>query len=119
MEKFIQAFVEAGLYYASKGGDQALEQVYGVQDLEPDALAAITTECEKFVTENATDIGDKFHQAGGDFWTARNFSTSDQGFLTYWWPLESAARLNKAAKRFDGCEFAIGLDNKIHFYNVR
>ena len=84
METFFDAYVTAALWSSTdesdeRGGDP-LDDNYTAQDIEPDTLAQMRSDCEQFTARygneitRAKQIDDSYTDghAGHDFWLTRN-----------------------------------------------
>lgn len=71
---YIDCALWAGLDWSDSESDPAhLDDEYGEDDLSPDALAEIASECNDFYDANAADLADMSpEQAGHDFYLTRN-----------------------------------------------
>lgn len=89
------------------GGDP-LDDNYGVDDFEKEALEKLAADCARFQEENAADLEAGYEsiphddtpesRAGHDFWLTRNGHGA--GFWDGDWPEPQATRLTDASKRF-------------------
>lgn len=103
MDEMLDAYIVAALWSSNDESDESggdpIDDNYGRDDLHPDALAAMTADVKKFLEENAADIGDRYGDAGHDFWLTRNrhgcgfWETTD-------WPAEVGQRLMEACRKF-------------------
>jgi hypothetical protein len=72
----LSAYVECALWSSTDEDGEALDAVYTVDDLAPEALASMQAECEDFVAlleQESIDWSDwSDEQLGHDFWLTRN-----------------------------------------------
>lgn len=71
--KFEQAYIECMLWSSTDFEDEPLDSNYDINDLTPEAVAKIKTDCNEFITKAGAlldAIDDE--QAGHDFWLTRN-----------------------------------------------
>lgn len=100
LEVMLKAYMTAALWSSNdesdENGGDPIDSNYGIEDIHPDTAAAMRADVEKFLTENAADIGDRYDQAGHDLWLTRNHHG-----VGFWetpdWPKEAGERLTKAA----------------------
>lgn len=94
------------------GGDP-LDKNYGPEDLAPECFERMAADCRAFYAANAIDIGDRFTDAGHDFWLTRNGHGA--GFWeTPDWPEEAGQRLTAACKAFREVYLYVGDDGLIY-----
>lgn len=92
--------------------DTPLERNYSAHDLAPETLATMREDCERFLSANEADIGDRTEDAGHDFWLTRNHDGA--GFWDGGWPEEEGKRLTDAAHAFGEVYLYVGDDGKIY-----
>lgn len=125
MNKFLTAYIEAALWSSNdesdEQGGEPLDKNYGFEDIDPETLAKMKADCEKFEADNAELITDENcltrldcdEQAGHDFWLTRN----GHG-VGFWegsdWKSDAGELLTLAAKKFGECHLYVGDDGKIH-----
>jgi hypothetical protein len=125
MNKFQLAYIEAALWSSNDEstpqGGEPMDRNYGVEDIDPDTLAKMKADCDKFQADNAELITDENcltrldcdEQAGHDFWLTRNghgcgfWEKSD-------WEAEAGKKLTASAKSFGECNLYVGDDKKIY-----
>ncbi len=125
IETILSHYIQAALWSSTDesrddGGDP-LDQNYDASDIDPDALASMRTDCEKFARANAASIAlydgehGAWEQAGHDFWLTRNghgvgfWEGSDRG-----WPGETGKTLDTACKACGECNLYLGDDGKLY-----
>jgi len=130
--KFIAAYLTTALWSSTDesrddGGD-LIDQNYGVSDISPGSLAAMSGDCRNFLTEiggvieSAIETGkvicgsdfDEWERAGHDFWLTRNGHGA--GFWDGDWPEPFAARLTDAAESAGEVNLYIGDDGRVYQY---
>lgn len=120
MDSFTTQYIATALWSSTDDSDKPLDDQYTIDDLHPEALKAMLTDCDLFQQSNANDI-DSFpndsdretdEQAGHDFWLTRNGHGS--GFWDGDWPEPHADRLTKASEAFGVKNLYVGDDGKIH-----
>jgi len=97
---------------SDESGGEPLDRNYTVEDIDDGTLAEMRTTCESFLSEHASDIGDRFSQAGHDMWLTRNGHGA--GFWDGDWPQEAGDRLSKAAHALGEVDLYVGDDDKIY-----
>jgi hypothetical protein len=124
LDKFTQSYIGCALWSSHdsqdpKGGE-FLDQNYGIDDLDPAALAEMIADCKKFQGDNADDIAtgydtgeyNRYERAGHDFWLTRNHHGS--GFWdTERWPEPAATKLTEAAHACGERHLVVGDDGKV------
>ena len=98
--------------------DEPLDSNYKLEDLAPEALARMASDCQKFQTDNASDLvafSPYDSQNGQDFWLTRN------GHGSGFWDHnpepkfeDLAERLTKASHAFGECDIYPGDDGKLY-----
>jgi len=132
LSSFFPAYVEAALWSSTWDGHDyegepgqgpggvPLDEDFGPEDLSPECEAKMRGDCLRFldacaqVIESASYFGrgDKWEQAGHDFWLTR--TGAGCGFQDGDWSEPQDATLVKAAKRFHEPNLYVGDDGKIH-----
>jgi hypothetical protein len=94
--------------------EEFLDENYTIEDFAPEAIAKADNECTYFLSEHHKLIGNRFEQAGHDFWLTRNHHGCG-----FWevpdWPKEDGKILTDAAHKYGELHIYIGDDNKLHF----
>jgi hypothetical protein len=117
MEAMLKAYMVAALWSTNDESDdrggEPLDSNYDTDDIHPDTVAKMRADVEKFLADNAADIGDREEQAGHDLWMTRN--GHGVGFWeTPDWPAEPGERLTRAAKAMGEAYLYVGDDGMIH-----
>ena len=116
IDRFTRAYVECALWSSTDEstpqGGVPLDKNYTITDLDPDTLAAMVQDCQKFQEENAADIAGECDRAGHDFWLTRNGHGA--GFWDGDWPDDSGGRLTEASKKYGEFNLYVGDDGLIH-----
>lgn len=98
-----------------QGGDP-LDENYAIEDFAPKALEQAEQDCLAFIAENEGLIGDKFDQAGYDFWLTRNHHGA--GFrdrpADVWGGKENGEKLTASAHKFREVNAIVGDDGKLY-----
>lgn len=126
IDAFTSAYIEAAFWASmdesdSNGGDP-LDQHYGAEDLDPEALDKMIADCRKFQEDHRALIDQGpvrlppnctvAEHAGHDFWLTRN--RSGCGFWDGDWPDEAGRIMTDAAHAFGECMLYVGDDGKIY-----
>jgi hypothetical protein len=121
IDTFLDAYITCALWSSSDESDdtggEPLDANYSRSDLEYTTESNMARDCERFLEENAADIGTNYEQAGHDFWLTRNghgtgfWDRSDDV-----WPEEVRERLTKAAQAFGERYLVVGDDGSIYQY---
>lgn len=118
IDTFTRAYVECALWSSTDEstpqGGVPLDQNYTITDIDPDTLAVMVQDCQKFQEENAADIACECDRAGHDFWLTRNHHGA--GFFDGDWPEPAATRLTQASDSFGECCLYVGDDDRIYIY---
>ena len=83
LDDFTLAYIEAALWSSNDDstpqGGEPLDANYGIDDIDPETLAAMIEDCQRFQEENAADLARYDHRqwtaaelGGHDFWLTRN-----------------------------------------------
>jgi len=116
LDDFTLAYIECALWSSNDEstpeGGVPLDSNYGIHDLHPDALAAITDDCRKFQKEHAADISGDLSAAGHDFWLTRNGHGA--GFWDGDWPKDAGDRLTAASEKLGEVYLYVGDDGKLY-----
>lgn len=106
---FTEGYLECALWSSTDesrddGGDP-LDDNYGPEDIELEALKSAIADCAAFQRDNARDLaGLDESQAGHDFWLTRN------GHGAGFWDRGLGARgdrLSKASKAYGSCDLMV------------
>lgn len=118
IETMLASYIECALWSshdnADDNGGEPLDANYGPDDISDKSRAKMRRDCADFIRYNRADIGDKYDQAGHDFWLTRNrhgagFWDRGHGF----WPNDGEG-LTESAHGFGETSLVIGDDGKIH-----
>lgn len=116
MDTFTKSYIECALWSTNDesdpSGGEPLDSNYSVDDIDPDTLAKMVADCERFQAENAEDIATypegrwtPEEMAGCDFWLTRNGHGA--GFWDGDWPEESGNRLDKSCDAYGECDLYV------------
>lgn len=110
LDEFTQAYVECALFSTNDesdpSGGEPLDDNYGPEDIDPETLTKMVTDCRRFQAECCKDIGIHLSRAGHDFWLTRNGHGA--GFWDDDWPKPAAWRLTEASDRFGEFNLYVG-----------
>ena len=117
---FTKAYIECALWSTNTVTGRSFEEDFGPEDIAPETLEQITTDCKRFQEENATDISAGpydpdylvWERAGHDFWLTRNGHGA--GFWDGDWPEEIGERLTEASKAYGEVDLYVGDDGMIY-----
>jgi hypothetical protein len=120
MNDFTRQYLVAALWSCTdesrEDGGDPLDDNYGVEDIEPDTVAAAELDCDRF-RKLAGDLLDEDTDptmAAHDFWLTRNGHGA--GFWDGDWP-EGGERLTAICKGFGECHLYVGDDDRIHHFD--
>ena len=116
LDDFTGAYIECALWSTNDESDPSggypPDKHHGIEDIAPDTLAKIVTDCKQFQAEHWAAIDDNPEGAGHDFWLTRNGHGA--GFWDGDWPEPQGEKLTKAADAFGEIWLYVGDDNKIY-----
>lgn len=116
IETMLSQYIETALWSttdnADETGGEPLDAAYDESDLHETARASMRKDCSDFLDMNADDIGDRFSQAGHDFWLTRNGHGA--GFWDGDWETEAGKRLTDASRPYGSSDLYVGDDGKIY-----
>lgn len=116
IEEMLGQYIETALWASTDNtddsGGEPLDANYSESDLSDAARASMREDCADFLEANATDIGDRFEQAGHDFWLTRNGHGA--GFWDGDWPDDAGKRLTIASKSYGSSDIYVGDDGKLY-----
>ncbi len=123
LNEFILGYVTCAIWASIGDDEQPLDEKYNSDDLAPETRKAMETDCEKFIAENETALGDyaeiigshpeytESEKAGHDFWLTRN------GHGTGFWDRgigETGDKLTEASTGFGEVDLYVGDDGKLY-----
>jgi hypothetical protein len=125
MDDFTKAYIEAALWSSTDDADEPLDKNYSANDLAPETLATMQTDCARFQTEQAECLAEDHRttaragygctveeSAGHDFWLTR--CGHGAGFWDGDWEDPAASKLTDAAHAFGEVDLYIGDDGKVY-----
>jgi len=124
LDTFTIAYIGAALWTSTDNstpqGGEPLDDNYGIGDIDPDSLAAMVADCQRFQGENADDLSQYDHPhytaaelGGHDLWLTRNHHGAgfwDRDCL----PTDAGKRLTDAAHSYGGYSLYVGDDGSVH-----
>ncbi len=120
MDDFTRQYLVTALWSSTdesrEDGGDPMDANYGIEDIEPDAIAAAVLDCDRFreLAGDLLDESDDPTQAAHDFWLTRNGHGA--GFWDGDWP-EGGDRLTAICKGFGESHLSVGDDGRIYHYN--
>jgi hypothetical protein len=119
LDEFTKSYIAAMLWGTNDDNGQPLDRNYSIQDIAPESMEKIIADCERFQSENASDIATwnntlytADEMAGHDFFLTRNHHGA--GFWDGVWEKETGKRLTDAAHAFGQMDAYIGDDGMIY-----
>lgn len=116
MNSFTLAYIEAALWSSMDNSDdqggEPLDANYGLEDIAPETLGSILSDCAAFQRDHADDIGGEREQAGHDFWLTRNHHGA--GFWDGDWEEDVGRRLTEASHAYGSVDLYVGDDGLIY-----
>ena len=116
MDSFTIAYIEAALWSSTDNSDEQggapLDANYGLDDISPETLARIISDCKAFQEAHADDIGSELERAGHDFWLTRNGHGA--GFFDGDWEDDVGERLTEASHAYGSVDFYVGDDGLLY-----
>lgn len=123
LDTFTRAYIECALWSSNdesnEQGGEPMDANYDADDIAPDALTRIVSDCERFQRENAALLEVSCLEAGQqghDFWLSRNGHGA--GFFDRYTgtTIESAAcdQLQEICREFGTCDLYVGDDKQLH-----
>lgn len=122
-DKFVRGYVAGALWSSTTENGTALDEMCDEDDLAPETLAAMASDCEDFQESNKEGLAeayacessnygkDKEFSAGFDFWITRN------GHGAGFWDRglgEIGDDLTAAAKVYSSIDLYVGDDGKVY-----
>jgi hypothetical protein len=59
MNAFTEAYIEAALWSSTDDDGAPLDDNFGAEDISPETLAEMVSDCEQFQADHADDIGER------------------------------------------------------------
>lgn len=114
LDAFTCGYIEAALWSSIDEDEEPLNKNYGVEDISPEALKEIISDCEAFQSEMAEYLekAETPEYNGHDLWLTRNRHGS--GFWDRDYDKEIAEILSGAAEFMGECYLYVGDNEKIH-----
>ena len=72
LDTFTKAYIIAALWSSTDDHEEPLDSNYSADDLAPETLQQMITDCQKFQSQAGELIKDDLERAGHDFWLTRN-----------------------------------------------
>ena len=73
LDKMLNSYIETALWSSIDDNDQPFDDNYSPDDLAPETITQMRSDCEDFLQANATDIDNlDIERVGHDFWLTRN-----------------------------------------------
>ena len=113
-DAFTRGYIEAALWSSIDENGDNLDN-YGIEDLSPEALQSIVSDCETFQSEMVKHLEKAGNpcQNGVDFWLTRNGHGA--GFWDRGYDKEVSDVLTEASKFMGECCLYVDEDGKVHF----
>lgn len=130
LDTFTRSYVEAALFTShddsgERTGGEPLDRNYDADDIAPETLAEMASDCRKFQEENESWLTEENYvaqseysaedMAGYHFWLTRNGHGS--GFWNGDWSDEANEAMTKASKAFGEYNLYLGDDGRIYGHN--
>jgi hypothetical protein len=115
LSDFVRSYLETALWSSTDENDAALDQHFGVEDFDPEALAEAIKDCEAFQDYAKAELaasGLSDSDAGFDFWLTRN--RHGAGFWDRGLDAKLGRELTDKAHSFGSCDLWVGSDGKVH-----
>lgn len=122
LDAFTRAYITAALWSSVDDDGNPLDKEYGQSDIDPETLAKMVADCERFQSEQSDYLISEYHDsevdntidavAGHDFWLTRNHHGA--GFWDGDWVEPIGRHLTDASHKFGECDLYIGDDGKIY-----
>lgn len=117
LDEFYDQYVETALWSSTEtdedGNDLGnLDDNYDADDLTDEAKASMRADCKAFLIDNAELIGDRYSDAGHDFWLTRNGHGA--GFWDGDWSQEAGKALTAASKAYGTSDIMPDDSGKLH-----
>lgn len=111
MDEFTKQYIVTALWSSTGDDDRPLDDDHGPDDLSPETLRRMTTDCQEFQDKHYDKFGEDPEYAGHDFWLTRNGHGA--GFWDGDWP-EHGEALTAACKGYGECYLYVGDDKQIY-----
>ena len=119
IEAMLAQYIETALWSSTDNSDESggepLDANYGPDDIDPSARASMRLDCAHFIRLNRAAIGDKYEDAGHDFWLTRN--RHGAGFWDrpdQWGGTLRAKALTDSAHAFGSSDLYVGDDGRLY-----
>jgi hypothetical protein len=123
MDEFTKAYIECALWSSTNEDDEPLDRDYSTDDISPDCLASMVSDCKSFQEDNSELLskwydttGETPELAGHDFWLTRNGHGA--GFWDRWADSTPQGKIGRKltaeSKPYGSCDLYVGDDGKIH-----
>ena len=119
IDEFVSSYIEAMLWAErpiDENGNEgeAFEDTHEIEDIAPDSMEEIRSDCEGFLRENARFIRGEFERAGMDFYLTRN--RHGAGFWDGGWSAGIGRRLTDSAHVYGTQGLDLWSDGKLHIH---
>lgn len=122
LDEFTSAYIEAALWATDDDNGNPLENNYGVEDFDEQALNQISEDCQKFQKENAEDLEEFYKIVGGKEWSPEAqgghdfFLTRNHHGAGFWdrGAGDVGERLSDAAHSYGEIWVYVGDDGKLY-----
>lgn len=108
-ETFFHSFIETALWCSSDSNsdsDTSLQnQNYSIDDIDPNCLETLKTDCQLFFDENYSKIQTNISLAGHDFWLTSN--RHGAGFWDGDWEKEIGQELTEESHKYSERNFYV------------
>jgi hypothetical protein len=112
IDDMFAAYVDAALSWSTDENSEPLDLNYDISNIEQPTKNQMRRDVAKFLEANLPQIGDRYEQAGHDFWITRNGYHG--GFLNRDWPEPDSTTLADAAHAYGEFDIAVGDGGKIY-----
>ena len=112
MDEFTRSYLQTAIWSSTDDNDRPLDSNYNYQDISPETMQVMVDDCDRFQTENFSDIVDDLDLAGHNFWLTRNGHGS--GFWDGDYEIEAGKRLTDASHKFGSFDLYVGEGNRIY-----
>ena len=112
-DEFFHSYLETALWSSMGDDGRPLDDEYSVDDISPEAMAAMRADCDAFIESN-WDILDKYPAdlCGHDFWLTRN--RHGAGFWDGDYEPEDGRKLTECSHGYGDCYLYVGDDGLIY-----